>query len=66
MNYWMISIESRKLATVPDYMQFLKECFEASASVHQPLDQASMVDGDGKMELRLLRREFDGQLKLDL
>lgn len=66
MNYWVITIESRKLSTVPDYMQFLMECFVASAARHEPLYQASMVDGDGKMELTLLRREFDGQLKLDL
>ena len=66
MNYWVITIKSRKLATVPDYMQFLMECFEASASIHEPLDQASMVDGDGEMSCRILRREYDGQLKLDL
>ena len=66
MNYWVITIESRKLATVPDYIQFLKEWFEASASTHKPLEQASIVDGDGKMECTLLRQEFDGQLILDL
>ena len=66
MNYWVITIESRKLSTVSNYIDYLSQCFDYSALNHLPLDQASIVDGDGKLECNLLRREFDGQLKLDL
>jgi hypothetical protein len=64
--YWVISIESNKISEIPEQMEFLKSCFQMASDMHKPLEQASTKNQHGKVECNILKRPYDGQLKLDI
>ena len=64
--HWVISISTQKLAFIPEVIRFLEECFQYAADAHEPLTDAEWKGPDGEMKCNILKRPYDGQLKLDL